>query len=69
VFKYFQGFAVGNGALDTKYTAGSLLYFEYYHGMIGDEYAPPKLHLHAVYMHPLHIFCMQRMGRNEIRML
>jgi hypothetical protein len=34
----FQGYGVGNGLIDYKYIIGSLLYYEYHHGMIGDEY-------------------------------
>jgi hypothetical protein len=34
-----QGFGVGDGYIDYEYIAGSLVYYEYHHGMIGDEYA------------------------------
>ncbi|XP_033755700.1 lysosomal protective protein-like [Pecten maximus] len=33
----FQGFVVGNGLSDGEMNTDSLIYFEYYHGLIGDK--------------------------------
>ncbi|XP_060081281.1 lysosomal protective protein-like isoform X2 [Ylistrum balloti] len=33
----FQGFVVGNGLSDAEMNTDSLIYFEYYHGLIGDK--------------------------------
>ncbi|OWF48056.1 Lysosomal protective protein [Mizuhopecten yessoensis] len=33
----FQGFIVGNGLSDREMNTNSLIYFEYYHGLIGDK--------------------------------
>lgn len=37
VFNFFQGFVVGNGLSDNNMNDNSIVYFAYFHGLIGNE--------------------------------